>query len=262
MIKLRYLLTYCIAIAAILIIVYLIHFSHAPLSDNTSDWGAWGSYVNVGISLISISLIYITYKEQQKSNKIARFEEHYHVALKTAGELFERKKEIIKDSYNRIENHFRNPFDPLTDYTQRNTKKVLGYYYSSAVFDVQQECDEVFRYFYTALNSIKNNSVIDEDEKFRCYTEISCLFLEEARILLLFWGYNKGIDLSEYYSKGLFRTSINNNEALVNIVKFACTGERPKKKKINIEDIDFGYNTNEDFTEIYNRLFNNKNKQQ
>lgn len=92
MIKLRYLLTYCIAIAAILIIVYLIHFSHAPLSDNTSDWGAWGSYVNVGMSLISISLIYVTYQEQQKSNKIARFEEHYHVALKTASELFERKK--------------------------------------------------------------------------------------------------------------------------------------------------------------------------
>lgn len=262
MTKLRYLLTCSLSIAATLIIAYIAHFSHTSLSDDTSDWGAWGSYVNVGISLISISLIYITYNEQQKSNKIARFEEHYHVALKTAGELFERKKEIIKGLYNRIENHFRNPFDPLTDYTQSNTKNILGYYYSSTVFDVQQECDEVFRYFYTALNSIKSSPIIDADEKDRCYTEMSCLFSEEARILLLFWGYNKGIDLSEYYSKGLFRTSIINNEALVNIVKFACTGERPKKKKINIEDIDFGYNTNEDFTEIYNRLFNNKNKQQ
>lgn len=262
MLKLKHLPTYCVLMAVVLIIVYLDHFSHAPLSDSTSDWGAWGSYVNVGISLISISLIYITYKEQQKSNKIARFEEHYHVALKTAGELFERKKEIIKDSYNRIENHFRNPFDPLTDYTQRNTKNVLGYYYSSAVFDVQQECDEVFRYFYTTLNSIKTSPFIDADEKDRCYTEMSCLFSEEARILLLFWGYNKGIEFSEYYSKGLFRTSIINNEALVNIVKFACTGERPKKNKINIEDIDLGDNTNEDFSETYNRLLNNKNKQQ
>lgn len=261
MIKLRYLLTYCIAIAAILIIVYLIHFSHAPLSDNTSDWGAWGSYVNVGMSLISISLIYVTYQEQQKSNKIARFEEHYYVALKTASELFERKKEIIKDSYNRIENHFRNPFDPLTDYTQSNTKIVLGYYYSSAVFDVRQDCDEVFRYFYTVLNSIKNNSVIDEDEKFRCYTEISCLFLEEARILLLFWGYNNGIEFSEYYSKGIFRTSIINNKALLNIVKFACIGERPKKEKVDIENIELEDYSKEEFKDTYNRLFNNKNKQ-
>lgn len=260
--NLRHLPTCCVLIAVVLVIVYFANFSHAPLSDNTSDWGAWGSYVNVGISLISISVIYITYKEQQQSNKIARFEEHYHVALKTAGELFERKKEIIKDSYNRIENHFRNSFDPLTDYTQSNTKKVLGYYYSSATYDAQQDCDEVFRYFYTVLNSIKSSPIIDEDEKNRYYTEISCLFSEEARILLLCWGYNKGIDLSEYYSKGLFRTSNINNEALVNVVKFACTGERPKKKKINTEDIDFGYNTNEDFTEIYNRLFNNKNKQQ
>lgn len=262
MTKLRYLLTYCIAIAAILIIVYLIHFSHAPLSDETSDWGAWGSYVNVGISLISISLIYITYQEQQKSNKIARFEEHYHVALKTAGELFERKKDIIKGSYNKIENHFRNPFDPLTDYTQSNTKKVLGYYYFSAAYDVRQDCDEVFRYFYTVLNSIKNCPIIDVDEKDRCYTEISCLFSEEARILLLFWGYNKGIEFSEYYSKGLFRTSIINNEALVNIVKFACKGERPKKEKVDIENIDLEDYSSEEFQDTYNRLFNNKNKQE
>lgn len=188
-----------------------------------------GSYVNVGISLISISLIYITYNEQQKSNKIARFEEHYHVALKTAGELLSVKG-YHKNSYNKIENHFRNPFDPLTDYTQRNTKKVLGYYYSSAVFDIQQDCDEVFRYFYTVLNSIKSNTVIDEDEKDRCYTEMSCLFSEEARILLLFWGYNNGINLSDYY-EGVFRMNIINNKALLNIVKFACIGERPKKKK-------------------------------
>lgn len=258
----RYLPLYCALFFAILIGIYAYSFYYAPLSDETSDWGAWGSYVNVGISLISISLIYITYKEQQQSNKIARFEEHYHVALKTVGELFERKKDIIKNSYNKIENHFRNPFDPLTDYTQSNTKKVLGYYYFLAAYDIRQDSDELFRYFYTALDSIKSCPIIDVDEKDRCYTEMSCLFSEEARILLLFWGYNKGIDLSEYYSKGLFRMSIINNEALVNIVKFACTGERPKKKKINIEDIDFEYNTNEDFSEIYNRLFNNKNKQQ
>lgn len=260
--KLRYSITCCIVIATILVIVYIAHFSHASLSDDTSDWGAWGSYVNVGISLISISLIYITYQEQQKSNKIARFEEHYHVSLKTVSELFERKKKIIEDLYCKIKNHFKNPFDPLTDYTQSNTKKVLGYYYSSAAYDVLQDCDEVFRYFYVILNSVESNTVIDEDEKFRYYTEMSCLFSEKARILLLFWGYNKGIDFSNYYHKGLFRTSIINNEALVNIIRFACTGERPQKEKVDIENIELEDYSNEEFSDTYNRLFNNKNKQQ
>lgn len=260
--KWSHLLTYSIATTTILIIVYIANFSHASLSDDTSDWGAWGSYVNVGISLISISLIYITYQEQQKSNKIARFEEHYHVALKTASELFERKKGIINDSYGKIEKHFRNPFDPLTDYTQSNTKIVLGYYYSSVAYDVQQDCDEVFRYFYTILNSIKKNSVIDEDEKYRYYTELSCLFSEEARILLLFWGCNNGINLSDYYSKGLFRTSVINNKALVNVIRFACIGERPPKEKVEIGNIELGDYSNEEFKDTYNRLFNNKNKQQ
>lgn len=260
--KWSHLLTYSIVTTTILIIVYIANFFHAPLSDDTSDWGAWGSYANVGISIISISLIYITYQEQQKSNKIARFEEHYHVALKTASELFERKKGIIYDSYGKIEKHFRKPSDPLTDYTQGNTKKVLGYYYFSAAYDVQQDCDEVFRYFYTILNSIKKNSVIDEDEKYRCYTELSCLFSEETRILLLFWGCNNGIDLSDYYSKGLFRTSIINNKALVNIIRFACIGERPLKEKVDKENIELDVCPNEEFKDTYNRLFNNKNKQQ
>lgn len=256
----RHLPTYCVLVAVLLVIVYIANFFHMPLSDNTSDWGAWGSYVNVGISLISISLIYITYQEQQKSNKIARFEEHYHVALKTASELFEHKKEILGDLYTKIENHFRNPFDLLTGYTQSNTKNVLGYYYSSAAYDVLQDCDEVFRYFYTVLNSIKTNTIIDKDEKNRYYTEMSCLFSEEARILLLFWGCNNGVDCSDYYNKGLFRTSIINNKALVNIIKFACTGKRPKKEKINIENIEFEDYSNEEFSDTYNRLFNNKNK--
>lgn len=260
--KLGYILTCCLVIMVVLLIVYIIHFSHASLSDDTSDWGAWGSYVNVGISLISISLIYITYQEQQKSNKIARFEEHYHVALKTASELFEHKKKILEDLYTKIENHFRNPFDPLTDYTQSNTKTVLGYCYSSAVQDVRQDCDEVFRYFYIMLNSIKSNAVIDEDEKYRYYTEMSCLFSEEARMSLFFWGCNNGIDLSEYYCKGLFRTSVINNKALVNIIKFACMGEKPQMKKVDIKNIELDDFSSEGFEDTYNRLFNNKNKQE
>lgn len=134
--------------------------------------------------------------------------------------------------------HFRNPFDPLTDYTQDNTRKVMGYYYSYAVYDMQQDCNQLFRYFYTILCSIKKDSSIDEDEKFRYYTEMSCVFSEEARLMLLFWGYYNQHDLSDFYDKELFRTSIINNESLINIVRFACTGQRPVKQEVNLDNID------------------------
>lgn len=257
-----YLPIVCVSIALILIGVYCIHFINAPLSDNTSDWGAWGSYVNIGISLISVSLIYITYKEQRNSNKITRFEEHHHIALKTAKELFEQKKDIVKSVYNKIEKHFCNPFDPLTDYTRDNTRKVMAYYYSSAVYDTKQDCDQLFRYFYTILISIKNDTLISEEDKFRYYTEMSCIFSEEVRTILLFWGYYTQKDFSNLYDKEVFRTSIINNECLNNIVKFACTGKRPEKKEVNLDNIDLDDHSDEQFDETYNRLFNNKNKQQ
>lgn len=93
-----YLPIVCAGIALILIGVYFFHFANMPLSDSTSDGGAWGSYVNIG----------------------ARFEEHYHVALKTAKELFEQENEIVRSVCDKIERHFRNPFDPYQIFTTRN----------------------------------------------------------------------------------------------------------------------------------------------
>ena len=66
----------CMAVAIVLPIIYCYHFKGTSLSDNTSDWGAWGSYVGIGGSILSVSLIYITYKEQQESNRIGRALSH------------------------------------------------------------------------------------------------------------------------------------------------------------------------------------------
>jgi len=246
----------------LLIIIYIYHFLGTPLSDNTSDWGAWGSYVNIGISLISIYLIYVTYKEQQESNRIGRFEEHYHVALKTLTELLENKKEIIVTAYNKVENHFRNPVDPLTGYNQVKIQMMLGYFYFSAVFDMRQECDEVFRYFFTALSSIQHNTLLEEKEKDKYFTEISCILPEYARVLFLCWGCYYRQDVTKFYKKGLYRMAIINNASLCNIIRFACTNARPPQEETNMDDIELDDYSNEEFQDTYDRLFNNKNKQQ
>ena len=100
------------AIAVVLIVFYAVHFYNASLSDKTSDWGAWGSYIGIGVSILSVSLIYITYKEQQESNRIGRYEEHLYISLRTSIELFEKRKNVIDSIFSKVENHFRNPFDP------------------------------------------------------------------------------------------------------------------------------------------------------
>lgn len=104
-----------IAIAVFLIAFYAVHFYNAPLSDNTSDWGTLGSYIGIGVSILSVSLIYITNKEQQDINRIGRFEEHFYISLRTLIELFKKGKEDIEledysseefyDTYERLFNN-------------------------------------------------------------------------------------------------------------------------------------------------------------
>ncbi len=251
-----------LTITLLLIGAYVIHFHDASLSDNSSDWGAWGSYVATGVSILSVSLIYVTYKEQQEGNRIGRFEEHYQVSLKTLIELFEKRKDIIDFIFQMLEKHFTNSFDPLTDYEQSKVQNVLGYYYSSAVVDGQEECDEIFLYLHSSLLYIQNNKILEDQDKARCITEISCLLLEKGRLLFLCWGCCRGLDVITFYKSGLYNTSNLRNNCLTNVVRFACTGIRPQKESINIEDIETEDYSSEEFQDTYERLFNNKTKQQ
>lgn len=251
-----------IAIALAFIAFYAIHFHNAPLSDKTSDWGAWGSYVATAISILSASLIYITYKEQQESNRIGRFEERFHISLRTLKELFEKRKGIVDSMFSRVEAHFQVPFDPLTDYEQSKMQNLLGYYYSSAVVDSREDCEEVFRCLFSFLLSIQNNKVLDDKEKESRLKEISYSFPENGRILFLCWGFCFGHETEQYYNFGLYQTSNINGSSLMDVVKFACIGERPKEEKIDVKDIEVEDYSSEEFQATYDRLFNNKNKQQ
>lgn len=245
-----------------LIVAYIIHFHDAPLSDNSSDWGAWGGYIATGISILSATLIYITYKEQQESNRIGRFEQHYHVSLQTLTELFEKREDFVSSIFPKVAEHFRNHFDPLTDYEQTKIQRMLGYYYSSAVVDTQEECDEIFRYLHTTLLYIHKETILSEQDKKRCITEISCLLSEEVRLLFLCWGCYLWIDVVKFYNSGLYHTSKLNNSSLTNVVRFACTGIRPQKETVNMENIEPEDYSSEEFQDTYERLFNNKTKRQ
>ena len=251
-----------LVIAISLLLIYSFHFKGTPLSDSTSDWGAWGSYVGIGVSILSVFLIYITYKEQQESNRIRRFEEHFHISLRTSMELFEKRKNVIDSIFNKVENHFRNSFDPLMDYEQSKVQNILGYYYSSAVIDCREECEEIFRYLFSFLLSIKNNNMLDDKEKESRFREISCLLPENGRILFLCWGFCFKHETKQFYNYGLYQTSSFSKSPIMDVVKFACVGKRPKKEHINAENLEFEDYSSEEFQDTYERLFNNKTKQQ
>lgn len=251
-----------LVIAISLLLIYSFHFKGTPLSDSTSDWGAWGSYVGIGVSILSVFLIYITYKEQQESNRIGRFEEHFHISLRTSMELVEKRKNVIDSIFSKVENHFRNSFDPLMDYEQSKVQNILGYYYSSAVIDCREECEEIFRYLFSFLLSIKNNNMLDDKEKESRFKEISCLLPENGRILFLCWGFCFKHETKQFYNYGLYQTSSFSKSPIMDVVKFACVGKRPKKEHVNVENLELEDHSSEEFQDTYKRLFNNKTKQQ
>lgn len=73
-------------VCCVAIIMYYCKFHKYPLSDSTANWGTFGDYIGgtVGsiFSLISVLLLYYTFKDQIRNSKIQRFENKYYELIK------------------------------------------------------------------------------------------------------------------------------------------------------------------------------------
>lgn len=120
-----------LGVAIALLMAYVACFWGIELSDNTIDWGAFGNYLAVCFSVLSITLIYITYREQRKSNDIARTEHHIVTMLNTLDALYEKNLLRIESTYNSIGEHFKEPFYDLSEFEYEKIVVVCTFYYSS-----------------------------------------------------------------------------------------------------------------------------------
>lgn len=259
----------CLVIAiTLLFTIYSYHFLGIPLSDKTSDWGAWGSYVNIGISLISIYLIYVTYKEQRNSNKISRFEERYKTAIQTLNDLIGKEQSLIYESYDDICEHFKSAFSKEPSGSIEENCKILTLYYSCALFEKQELLDDGFRYLNLVIDNLHKSIEITDEEKQGRILELSCILSEDVRVLFFCWKILRDDNtfLTYCYRNGLFKIDSEEDCLLANIIRYICTGKFKKNKKvpINYDEIVFGdtYKIGENYFDTYDRLFNNKNKQQ
>ncbi len=71
------LINICYLIAIIGIVSFLFQFYNNPVSHSISDWGSFGEYISMLISIISIAFIFITYDEQKRTNHTMCFENTY-----------------------------------------------------------------------------------------------------------------------------------------------------------------------------------------
>lgn len=104
--------------------------------------------------------------------------------------------------------------------------------------------------------------MLDDKEKESRFREISCLLPENGRILFLCWGFCFKHETKQFYNYGLYQTSSFSKSPIMDVVKFACVGKRPKKEHINVENLELEDYSSEEFQDTYKRLFSNKTKQQ
>lgn len=261
--------SYVVAIAFVIllliIVVYMASFHNMPLSGKTSDWGAFGSYMGIGISALSIALIYVTYNEQRKTNQISRFEQHFRLMLETAAELVKKSENEIALDYPKFISHFSDPFFDFSDIEVEKVEGTCNYLLSRFVQDKDRNYEHLFKYIYITIQCIKNEPLLESDEKEGRTIELACVLPESIRNLFFCWLIEKDHNLLNYcYKNGFFITDSPRNGLLSEIIKMVCTGERPPKEEATpIDDIiDFEGKDPESFFDIYKHLDNIKQKQQ
>lgn len=246
-------LFFAILLAVVSATFYIFHFFGESLSNNSSDWGAFGNYMGIGVGLVSMALIYITYDEQRSSNKIARFEQRFVTMTNTLAELAVKNTEELESNYQIFCKHFLHNTG-ISGYEREKIVKVLIYYFS----DVTTDFDNIFRYLAMSIAFIRNANFLSDEEKKGRITELACIVPESIRIFYMCWQLSKGSkSLKKDCESGLFVLDGDEPKLLNNIIAFLCIGKKPFKNeyddvselKITLEDY-----SDELFCDTYCRL--------
>lgn len=249
-----------LVVAIVLLMAYVTCFWGIGLSDNTTDWGAFGNYLAVCLSVLSISLIYITYREQRKSNDIARTEHHIVTMLNTLDALCEKNLSRIESTYKSIGEHFNEPFYDLSEFEYEKIVVVCTFYYSSSLEGKEdaKKLNYFFQYLRLCLDNIIHNKTLPKEQKKLQITELSIVLREDARLLFFFWLLiNARTELDSYYRYGLFIEDSESSSLLQDIVSYICSGKCPAKRQpqvINADDIILNDYPMDNFSDTYSKL--------
>lgn len=254
-----------VGVASILLLFYAICFIGAPFSGSTSDWGAFGSYAAICVSSLSIALIYVTYREQRKTNEITRVEQHIVTMTNTLMVLSDKNRERLDSAYDKFSEHFKVPFYDMSDWEYDKIIGTCTYYYSSIINnEYNRTLDYLFRYAQLSNDYILNEESLSSENKNLRITELTCLLPESMRILLFCWLLlNNQNHLGDYYKSSIFMLDENGSPLLEDIITYICTKKQPAQRltpEVDPDTIILEDYPNELFPDTYSRLFIKKVK--
>ena len=255
----RKILYIAMGIAFVLLLIYAITFSGTSVSNHTSDWGDFGSYAAISVSALSIALIYVTYREQRRTNEITRIEQHIMTMTNTLVVFSNKYHERLEVSYDKFLEHFKDPFFEISDWNYDKTATICKYYYSIAIDDnYKEDFNYLFQYMQLCIDYILFERNLSTETKHLRITEFACIFPESMRMLLFCWCLNDNrAKIENYFKAGIFILDETSPYLLKYIISYVCTKKQPTqmpRSNVNIDGIILEEYPNEQFSETYKRL--------
>ena len=241
----------------ILLLFYFASFWDAKFSKESADWGAFGNYATICVSILSIALIYVTYREQRNTNEIVRTEQHISTMVNTILLLSKNKHSQIESVYKRIYLHFEESYYRISDYHCEGIRKVCNFYYNIDSENIN-DLTYLIQYVHLSINFIVHDNSLSNDTKFLRLTELTCIIPESIRIILFMWLVkNNNKELNNYYSYGIFSLNEKGCCLLKDIITYVCTTQCPPNKpeqKIDLDEILLEDYSGELFSKTYASL--------
>lgn len=241
------------------IVVYVYHFFHSTFSYNTSDWGAFGSYYGGTISIVSVYLLYVTYKEQRRSNSISQFEQRFYTQLKTTREMLDGHDESLKKSYHNVKKHF-----PDIIYSQPLTREdvimACGYYFKDLQREglIKSKEEQVFTYVIHSITMTDEHNVFSKRQKRDYIQDIFPLLNNDFLVLLLFYIISKRDVLTFYLLQEYHYSSyLTTNGPLMDKVIGIILSSSDMNSSHILDGIEYENYENESIYETINRLKKN-----
>lgn len=254
----------CVAITIVIVLLlYVINFWGAGFSSETTDWGAFADYVGIAIGLLSIFLIYITYKEQRMSNQIERFEARLITMSTTVSKMIESNKNEIDEVYEMFSCHYELYIGDLSQIEREKAKVICENYYNEIIEmpknnEFRKKFDSICHIVLLCCDYVLSSQLSINDKKSHI-TELSYSIAVSARILFFNWLIlNSPQYLKRLYERGFWQHDEAVPKLLEDVIRYICINmivphcEESTSDKTIMITCD---NSQENFFETYKRLF-------
>jgi len=217
----------CVAILILTVsLPYMIVFAKNGISHQNEDWSHLGGYFGGTLGIVSIFLLYLTYREQRATNHIAHFEKILYSHINEIVRLQKEHKVVIEKMYDYFIGLFfyLGEYHYCNEYTKAQAKEVIEYVYSHLknVELNDRSFEDLLQYIEYSLKQVEEDILIDAKELYSL--EIKNHLTTETKIVLFFHVVSeKNLHVLNLFDKyGFFKELNIDNDMFKYVVSMFC----------------------------------------